>query len=119
MNSKRSLPDRDNPAGMGNVCYFGERVRCVLPALAGRLPGNGLASDRAAGFVPGFAALAGLSRWSGAESDLGFGRAPGFAPPVAPGFGPDFIQGCLLPPDLDMPGFWGRAMLTTIPRSIR
>ena len=59
----------------------------------------------------------------GLFSEAAAGRVPdavrGFSPGFAPGLGPDFIQGCLLPPDLDMPGFWGRAMLTTISRSIR
>src|ERR1039457_480729 len=115
-------------------CYFDLRGRGGMGPVRGPLLCGTRASERAAaGLDAGLAPLPGFCRCSACTSvfDPGFadglcpafasGLAPDVAPAVVPGrasgLGPDFIQGCLLPPDFDIPGFWGLAMLTTISRS--
>ena len=125
-----------HPAGPLLIDYFDLRGRGGMGPVRGPLLCGVRASERAgAGFDVGLAPLPGFCRCSAGvsarASGFAVGLCPGFAagltPDAAPAFvpgrasglDPDFIQGCLLPPDLDMPGFCGLAMLTTISRSTR
>jgi hypothetical protein len=131
----RALPE-DKAGRTLAGCYFDLRGRAGMLPVRGLLPCNGRASVRdAAGLDAGLAPFVGACRFAGTVSlfaaSLGeglfpvfaVGRVPdaalGFVPGFAPVVGLDFIQGCLLPPDFDMPGFWGRAILTTISLSTR